>query len=571
MKLLKLKYRSLLWSMLAIILLSACSSGEQAHAPNEREGSAATAVSTPLVYPATDFYEQAAGQPGGTLRVAAASDTGTFDVHAIAHGNVQWLGRLLYDCLVSQDEKGGISPWLAKSWEISPDGRIYTFHLRDDVTFSDGEAFNAEAVRLNLEHMRDPATRSPLAAAYIAPYVSGKVIDEFTFQATLREPYTPFLEVLAQSWLSMISPRQIRENPKSIVEHPVGSGPYVLERYARDQGAVFVKRPDYHWAPPLIRHAGAAYLDRIELSVVPESMVRYNALLAGQYDLVIDATAQNAAAIRAQPNLIFSSRIRKANPFRSITFNVEKFPFDDVRVRRALAHAVDRDGLARIVGFGEYKVKSDFLAATTRYYDPAFQDVLKYDTGTANRLLDESGWSERDARGYRVKEGRRLAATLLAYEYPGYPSSIAVAIQSDLKQVGFDLRIELLPLIQVAERRYAGEYEAMIGNVWHTNTPDGLYILYHSGEITSDKRIGQNISRLRAPLLDDALSEARRASDPATLQHLYSKAQQRLTELVPAIPAFENHHLTAYRKQVRGMVFDTSHNTPFFTSLWLDR
>ena len=92
---------------------------------------------------------------------------------------MQWLARIVYDCLLYQDENGKISPWLAKSWDVSPDGKTYTFHLRDDVTFSDGEKFNAEALRVNLEHMRDPATKSPLAAAYIAPYVDGRIVDGF--------------------------------------------------------------------------------------------------------------------------------------------------------------------------------------------------------------------------------------------------------------------------------------------------------------------------------------------------------------------------------------------------------
>ena len=304
-----------------------------------------------ITYSASDFHEQSPGRSGGTLRVSAASDAGSFDIHALSNGNIQWMGRILFDCLVYQDEQGNISPWLAKSWEVSEDGKTYTFHLRDDVTFSDGEKFNAVALQTNLEHMRDPATKSPLAAAYIAPYLDGKVIDEYTFEAHLREPYTPFLDVLAQSWLGMVSPKQIREAPRTIAEHPVGSGPFLLESYKRDQGAVFVKRSGYHWAPPVTRHQGEAYLDRIELSYVPEAMIRFTALESGQSDFALDAPAQNAAAIRANPELVMRSRIRKGNPSRSMTFNVEQAPFNDVLVRRAVAKAIDREGLAWISGF----------------------------------------------------------------------------------------------------------------------------------------------------------------------------------------------------------------------------
>lgn len=524
-----------------------------------------------LSYPAEDFHEQAPGKPGGTLRASAALDTYSFDIHALSHGNVQWLGRILYDCLVYQDEQGKVSPWLARSWEISADGLTYTFHLRDDVSFSDGSKFNAEAVRVNLEHMRDPATKSPLAAAYIAPYQSGKVLDEYTFQATLREPYSPFLDVLAQSWLGMISPKQILEDPKSIAAHPVGSGPFVLESYTRDQGASFVRRAGYHWAPPVLRHQGPAYLERLELSFVPEALIRYSSLVSGQYDFTLDAPTQNAQAIRKDPQLVLRSRIRKGNPVRSLTFNVERFPFDDVRVRKALARAIDREGLAWISGFGEFQVKADFLAANTRFYDPAWRNALGYDVAAANALLDEAGWTARDAEGYRSRDGKRLAATLLMIDSPALPANVAVAMQADAKKIGIDLGLRVLPQAQVNDLRYAGDYQALVGGYWHTNTPDGLYILYHSNSIATPKLIGQNSARLRDAQLDDLLARARRSTDAAEQQRLYSAAQQRLTEVVPAVPVYESQLTIAYRRDVKGVVFDSSHNVPFFTSVWLDR
>ncbi|MGE8499778.1 MAG: ABC transporter substrate-binding protein [Pseudomonas sp.] len=546
----------------ALLVLAAC--GESA---SETESD--PVAQNDFIYPASDYFKQAPGKSGGTLKVSVALDTGSLDLHAISHTNAQWLGRLIYDNLVYLDDQGQVTPWLARSWEVSEDGTVYTFHLRDDVTFSDGARFNAEAVRINLEHMRDPATKSPLAAAYIAPYIDGEVVDEYTFRATLREPYAPFLNVLAQSWLSMQSPKAIQENPKALAEAPVGSGPFVVERYTRQQGIRLVRREGYHWAADFLRHEGPAYLERIDIDFVPEPLIRYTSLSAGQYDFTTDAPAQNAAAIRVDGRLAFDSRIRQGNPNRGITFNTEKFPFDDVRIRRAFALAVDREGIVRISGFGEYKPKSDFLAANTRYYDPAFQNALGFDPEAANRLLDEAGWQVRDAQGYRVKDGQRLGAEVLLAE--GLASvTDAVAIQADVKRVGFELRIAQLPPLHILDRRASNDYQATGSGVWHTNTPDGLYILYHSNEIISSRRIGQNTARLRDALLDDVLTRGRQSRDDALSRQLYSQAQQRLTELVPAVPLYENYSLTAHGAQVRGVVYDTSHNTPVFTSIWLD-
>lgn len=520
-------------------------------------------------HPVSDYIETAPGRPGGTLRVSVASDTDSLDMHAISHTNAEWLGRLIYDNLVYLDDKGEPTPWLAKSWDISPDGKTYTFHLRDDVSFSDGSKFNAEAVRINLEHMRDPATKSPLAAAYISPYINGEIVDEYTFRAHLREPYAPFLNVLGQSWLAMLSPKQIKEAPRSIAESPAGSGPFVVESYTRQRGIRLVRRADYAWAPDFIKHKGAAYLKRIELDLVPDALIRYSSLAAGQYDLTIDAPAQNASNVRNDARLAFDSRIRQGNPNRGITFNTEKFPFDDVQVRKAFVLAVDREGVIRISGFGEYQPKGDFLAANTRYYDPAYANVLSFSPEQSNKLLDAAGWTQRDAEGFRVRDGKRLAADVLVSGLSNLTD--IVAIQADVKKVGFDLNIVQLPVVQIVDRRRANEYQALGSGVWHTNTADGLYILYHSNEIISPKRIGQNTSRLRDAKLDKVLLEARSTVDAQKAAALYSQAQKRLTELVPSLPLYENYSLTARYSDVKGVIYDTSHNTIVFTTVWLDR
>jgi peptide/nickel transport system substrate-binding protein len=531
---------------------------------------AADAMNRALSYPPADYRESQEGISGGTLKVSVASDTGSLDLHAISAANAQWIGRILYDNLVYLDEAGDPTPWLAKSWTISPDGKTYTFYLRDDVTFSDGAKFNAEAVSVNLDHMRDPATKSPLAGTYIAPYASGRVVSEYVFEATLREPYSPFLSVLAQSWLAMESPKAIREHPKTLGEAPIGSGPFVLESYAKQQGMVLVKRPDYHWSPPLIGHHGAAYLDRIEIEFVSDSAIRYYSLASGEYDFAIDVPPQSAAAVRADPNLVLENRVRMGCPSRVIAFNTRQYPFNDVRLRRAAAHAIDREGIVYIAGFGEYKPIANFLAENTPYFDPSFQDGLRYDPGEANRLFDEAGWTGWDAQGYRTRDGKRLTADLVVSQTPGASSSpLVTEIQADLKKVGFDLKLIQVPAAVMTQRRAAGNYQVITAGVWHTNTPDALYINYHSSQIPNEKHGGQNSARLEDPALDDLLSSARHTSDPAELKSLYSQAQARLIDLAPAVPVYDFYSMVGYQRRVQGVIYDTSHETPIFETVWL--
>lgn len=544
-----------------LVLVAACGrvapQADLADSPAERA----------FTYPRASYVETERGRPGGTLRVSVASDTGTLDLQTIAATNPKWLGRLMFDNLVYLDDKGNITPWLARSWEISPDGRTYTFHLRPDVTFSDGTPFDAEAVRANLDRVRDPKTRAAMTTAYIAPYQGGRVVDRFTFEAHLSEPYTPFLNVLAQSWLGMLSPSVLKKSPAEIASHPIGSGPYVVSSYRRQEGIVFTKRRDYAWAPDFLHHTGAAYIDRIEVGFVPEALIRYVSLASGQYQLTIDAPPQNAREIRADPELVLGNRVNLGNPTRAITFNVSRAPFDETAVRQAFALAIDRTGIARMSGFGEFTPTQAFLSANTPYVD---LDARAGAGGlaSARQLLDRAGWTGRDVEGYRTREGKRLAATVLLTE-AAMLSPIVVALQSDVKRIGFKLDIEQVTTPQLTDRRKRNAYQALGPGYWHTNTPDGLFIVYHGKQISTPAFIGQNTTMLHDPQLDALLSQARASRDPAQLARLYAAAQERLAQLMPAVPLYENHTLIAYRRSLRGMVYDTSHNMPFLTTAWL--
>ncbi|WP_010543627.1 ABC transporter substrate-binding protein [Sphingomonas elodea] len=523
-----------------------------------------------LSYPRADYAEAKPGMAGGTLVVAAARDNGTLDWQLLADTNSKWLARMTGDSLVYLDEQGAITPWLATAWTVSPDGLVYTFTLRDGVTFADGTPLDAEAVRVNLDRIRNPATRAAMTTAYIAPYVRGEVVDRLTFRAHLSEPYAPFLNVLAQAWFGLISPKQIREAPETIATAPIGSGPFVVTRYVRQQEVVLTRRTDYAWSPPLTGHKGPAYLERIIVRTLPEALSRYTALKAGEVDFLNDAPAQKAAIIRSDPELVFRNRINLGNPVRGITFNVDRAPFNDPRLRLAFAKAIDRNALSRGPGFAEYAPTTAFLSASTPYRDTAVVKPLGYDPAGANRLLDAAGWQARGADGIRVKDGKRLRLAVLTSNANGL-DQVLVGIQSEVRKVGIDLAIDLVPVAQQTERRRLGNYEAFGPGYWHTNTPDGLYIVYHGKQRDDGPYRGQNNSRLADPQLDAILAEARRGASPERLAALYRSAQARLAELVPAIPTSENHTLVAYRADVRGLIFDTSHNTPRFETVWLDR
>lgn len=550
---------------LILIGFSGCSDSRTAGVDGSAQDGAASAQPA-----AVDYVVKSTGVPGGTLEITAPRDLTTIDLQRTSGPRNGWYGRLLFDCLVYLDEQGRPQPWLAKSWTISPDGKTYTFILRDDVSFSDGTRFDAEAVRVNLDRIRDPATKAAVATAYIEPYLRGEVVDTFTFRAQLSEPYEPFLRVLALAIFGLYSPKQILNAPGTLAEAPIGSGPFVVENYVPQQSLTFLKRKDYHWAPPYIRHEGPAYLDRIVVRVIPDFNVSSFALRSGQYDMVVDAQPQIVPYLKNDTRFFLSGRVLRGNPVSGPVFNLDRAPFDRINLRRAIAHAIDREGLVQLKSFGLYPAKSDFLAANTAFYDGTSPiDAPGYDPAVANALLDTEGWTGRDREGYRTKNGKRLSAKILQSSATTSSADLVV-IQSDLRKIGFELVIEPLPAVAFASRRSQGDYDLLSSTGLHTNTPDALFIYYHSSQIPHGQTGSHNVSRLRDARIDELLSSARKTTDAAALASLYGEAQHRLVDLLPAIPLHENTEIVVYNQtKVKGVIYDTSHDLPYLISAWL--
>jgi peptide/nickel transport system substrate-binding protein len=246
------------------------------------------------------------------------------------------------------------------------------------------------------------------------------------------------------------------------------------------------------------------------------------------------------------------------------------FPFDDARVRKAVARAIDRDSIVRGYGYGEFFSKTDFLVSNTEGYDPSFRDALSYNPTAASALLDAAGWVERDSDGIRIKAGRRLSAELVTTGTERTPPDSVLATQSALNKAGFELRLKFVKSAELNQLVTAGEYDALTGGWWSAATADVLFIQYHSSQKARQNTFGQDTANLGDPTLDSLLQRARESTNASERQQLYRDAQRLLTELVPIVPLNESQHLVAYRRELRGVLFDTTHNTPILTTAWLN-
>lgn len=518
--------------------------------------------------PAAGSVVNGSGTPvdGGTLNLSMSADPLCLDPHAISSDVMQIFGRILFDNLDYLDAKGKPSPWLATSWDISDGGKTYTFHLRTGVTFSDGTPFDAAAVVTNFEQMLNPATRSPLAGPYIAPYLNSTIINAQTVAVHLKTPYSPFLDVLAQGWLGMESPKAIKaDTPAQLCAKPIGTGPFVLTSYTENQGVTFVKRPGYSWGPTVLAQTGGPHLAGINVSWIGQDSVRASSLISGQYQATGYVPAQSAAQVKSDPNLIYENIDRIGLP-ATVEFNTSRAPFNDLRVREAFSKAVNVPAIIATIGFGQRQQPNGFLDRVTQYFDPTIPKS-GFDPAAANTLLDQAGWATRDAAGYRTKNGKELAVTWPVSNATTV-SPIYDLIQAQVKAVGIRVDIRLVPPTQATTLRYAGDYDLLFG-VWHTNTPDVLYIKYATASIPNAKRLGQNLAHLSDPQIDTWLVQSRETTDVATQAALYAKVQQRLVTLYPGIPVYDNSVLWAVNSKLHNVIVDTSHGTPVFTYAWL--
>lgn len=553
-------------SALSALLLTSCQGAETNDPAIESDGVDSIEALTELAVAPAEANPQAVS--GGTLKLSTAGDPVCLDGHQVSTAELQLLGRIIYDNLVSLDAEGNPAPWLAESWDISDDGTTYTFHLREGVTFSDGAPLDAEAVVTNFDHMAAPETASPLAAAYIDPIESTEILDSHTLQVELEYAYSPFLYVLAQGWLGLISPDQLENDPDATCLEPIGSGPFIVDEYVPGEGVSFDKREDYNWAADYLNHEGPAYLDRIEIGFIADESVRYTSLASGEFDASANIAPQNAEAAKSDPSITYRNVSRIGNPQR-LTLNTEREPFDDVTIRQAIALGLDVEGIAEAVGFGEYEPRHAFLSPTTQYVREEAETSWVHDPERAAELLDEAGWDTIDDDGYRTKDGERFTVEFPFNEATA-TGSLNDLLQSELRSLGIELQLVQLPASEAMQRRRDGNYDVVTG-VWHTNTPDALFIVYHSDEIADETRIGQNTSRIQDEELDDLLLQARQTTDFDELDELYGEAQVRLEELVPAVPLYDFYSPWAVRDHVNDVLADSSHGTPLLTLAWLEQ
>jgi peptide/nickel transport system substrate-binding protein len=552
--------RRLTWSLLLLStsFLAACLPLPEPSAP------------APAASPSAAAPRQESGtpKPGGTLHYGLTLPVSGIDPHVNANSELGIALSSVYDTLVVQDIEGTFHPSLAKSWQISPDGRTYTFKLRPDVTFHDGTPFNAAAVMRNFQRVTDPATRSQKAVFLLGPFDHAEAVDETTVKLVLREPYAPLLDGLSQVYLGMASPAALDKWGDQYQLHQVGTGPFRFVEYQDRQSLTLERNENYRWAPSIYTHQGPAYLDRIEFRFYPDAATRLPALLSGQMDVIGELPLTDAEKIAKAPGgQIGSASYRLypiAVPGQSVQFflNTSLAPLDDRRVRQALLHATDRAALVNAVFGSSSPVAAGPLSAVTRGADKGLSNLYPYDPEKARSLLSSAGWRDVNSDGILERDGTPLALKGILMSWGDLPA-IGTILQAQWREAGIDLQLDPLTYPAALEAGRAGTHHLM-PFVRSGTDPQLLSDFFHSRNLNAF-----NFAKVSDPELDAWLDEASREGDWPKRADLYAKVQQRIMDQAWILPVRDQVNLNAASSRVQDLSYDVQGWFPVLYDAWL--
>ena len=458
--------------------------------------------------------------------------------------------RVVLDSLVFQEADGTFSPWLAEDWQVSDDSTTYTFDLRDDVTFHDGEPFDAEAVKANFDRIVDPETASAQAASMLGAdfYEGTTVVDEHTVEVKFTQPYAPFLQAASTAHLGFYSPKVLEESADQLKAGGsginVGTGPFELTEYTPEQELVYTRNPDYTWGPG---GAEAAQFETLRVEILPEASVRAGVVESGEADLASNIPPN--LAVDMPDSLTVDSVEYPGLPY-SLYLNEAYGVFADEKVREAFARGIDIDAAVEEIYFGQFPRAWSILGSTTPGYDASLEGSWPFDQDAANALLDEAGWTERDSDGIRMKDGERLSARWIAWTpVPDDKAALGNAIQSDLADIGFEVEREVLE-----PGAYNEQYEPKTFDLtdWGFSGVDGDLLRSH---LHTDGF--QNASQVSDPEIDALLEEGISTSDVDERAEIYQQLQQWNAQYTAIVRMLYSPSLiTASNDTVSGLEYD---------------
>ncbi|QEE45387.1 ABC transporter substrate-binding protein [Rhizobium sp. WL3] len=457
--------------------------------------------------------------PPNVLVVGQIAEPKSLDPHTVTATNDFRILVNVYDGLVRfKDGTLEVEPALAESWDISEDGKTYTFKLRQGVKFHDGSEFNAEAVKFNFDRMLKEDhpfySTGPFPLSFnFASVEAVNAIDPQTVEFKLSEAFAPFLSNLAYPTGLLVSPAAVEQHGADYGRNPSGTGPFKFVEWQSSQRVVIERNPDY-WD-------GAASLEAVVFRPITDANTRVAEMMAGGIDVMVEVPPDNLATFKQDAGFAVAEQAGPHVWFGIL--NTRSGPFADKRVRQAANYAVNKETLVNDVLQGTATVAAGPIPPAFNWVESAVEPYA-YDPEKAKALLAEAGVDNPQLTFYVTEGGSGMLD----------PITMGAAIQADLQAVGFSVKIETYEWNTFLGRVNEGlEGKAdMAEMAWMTNDPDTLPYLALRSDALPDKG-GFNSGYYSNPEVDALLEKARTSTDQAERGKLYGQVQQIVHDDAP--------------------------------------
>jgi peptide/nickel transport system substrate-binding protein len=485
---------------------------------------------------------------GGTLVTFLSTNPDTLDPHNTVMGAAWAVMHRIGGSLVVKDPAGKYVPFLAESWDTSEDGLTWTFYLKKGVKFHDGTDFTAHDVVWTFERAKAPESVGATGQG-LGTLESAEAVDDYTVQLNLSEPFFPMLENLSDpGYYQILSQEAVEQWGEDYGRHPVGLGPYKLKEWQTAEKIVLERNPDFNWGWGF-QHQGPPYIETIEYRIIVETSTQIAGMEAGEIDYGVITINKDVGRIRETGQFqVFESLVAGAVPFLSL--NTVRPPFDDVRVRKALNLAVDRDVLIKVIELGDAVPQYGPISPSVIGYWRGVEYIgYGYNLDKAKALMEEAGWTDSDGDGIRDKDGQPLKFIILATSGDEDQIKGAQILQEQYKELGVETEIEQREFAAQVGDILSGNYDTTLTGIGWPEA-DLLFLWFHSSMMGA-----LNLGQVENPELDEILEKTRTSVDPDERQEWVNEAQKYIVEQAYIVPLYSRKSFAALSNRVQGALF----------------
>lgn len=461
------------------------------------------------------------------------------DAETLDHLKTSWFSDSLiyiFDRLVSRDYDFNYEPGLAKKWDVTDDGLVWTFYLKEGVKFHDGKELTAEDVKWTIDTIKDPDTASPSQSDF-APIKEVVVKGDYEFDIKLDGPFPNLLFILSGTSSGIASKEAYEKYGEDYGNKKViGTGPYIFEEWIKGDKIVLTKNPEYDWGPDWMQNNGAPIIDKIIMRVIPEENSRMMELEAGNVNILRDVTAVVGEKLKSNENIEILTG--ESPQLGYLAYATDKEPFTDIRVRRAINHALNKEEIIKYVFRDAAIPAHGYLPPmlTEEYYPDSKKDGYDYDVEAAKSLLKEAGYGD----GLKLKLGAENSTEF---------SRLAEVIQTQLKEVGIDAEIQLYDSASYTAMLKEGKQELFIREYSWLNADILDWFLL------STQFPFPNHSRWQDEKTDELLNGAATMATWEERAEGYRDVQKYLIEQAVWAPIYIPEHSVAINKKVKNFKY----------------